>query len=176
MPTKQSLLEFQNRLAERLRAARTAGVAASWLAVRAGDVGLLLPLSHADEIFPWTDIQRVPYVQPWFMGVSNLRGTLASVVDLGVFLGGTGAGQRSPLALSQCWMVTINSQLQVNCALLVDELLGMRTTESFLQSTPADPSAPPYFGHTYIDAQGGQWRELSLQSLSQQELFLNVDA
>jgi hypothetical protein len=52
MAGKQALREFQTRLAERLQAARSQGVAASWLAVRAGDARLLVPLSHAAEIFP----------------------------------------------------------------------------------------------------------------------------
>ena len=47
MSSKQALREFQSRLAERLQSARTAGVAASWLAVEAGAARLLLPLSHA---------------------------------------------------------------------------------------------------------------------------------
>ena len=85
---KQALRDFQHRLAERLQAARTQGVAASWLAVRAGAERLLVPLSHAAEIFPWTDVQRVPYVQPWFLGVANLRGNLCGVVDLAAFLHG----------------------------------------------------------------------------------------
>ena len=123
---KQALRDFQNRLAERLQAARTQGVAASWLAVRAGAERLLVPLSHAAEIFPWTDMQRVPYVQPWFLGVANLRGNLCGVVDLAAFLHGGAAATRPALAQAQCRLIGFNALLESNCAVLVDELLGQQ--------------------------------------------------
>lgn len=176
MADKQALLEFQAHLAERLRVARSGSAVASWLAVRAGPARLLLPLSHAAEIFPWSEVQRVPHVQPWFLGVTNLRSTLCGVVDLAAFLGGQSVAVRSPAALAQCRLVGFNALLEVNCALLVDELLGMRTTEAFVRSTPPTPSDPSYFGHTYVTADGEAWRELNLQVLAQQSGFLDVGA
>lgn len=173
---KQALRDFQNRLAERLQAARTQGVAASWLAVRAGAERLLVPLSHAAEIFPWTDMQRVPYVQPWFLGVANLRGNLCGVVDLAAFLHGGEAASRPALAQAQCRLIGFNALLESNCAVLVDELLGMRTTQAFAQSSARQPSDPDYVGHTYVDHEGGRWRELNLQALSQQHVFLEIGA
>ena len=144
MSNKQALREFQSRLAERLQSARTTGVAASWLAVETGDLRLLFPLSHAGEIFSWTDVQRVPYVQPWFMGVANLRGGLSAVIDLAAFVRGDGARRvRSESELAQCRLVALNPLLETNCALLVDRLLGLRTTDALAASAPPDRSAAP---------------------------------
>ncbi len=124
MSNKQALREFQSRLAMRLQAAQAVGVAASWLAVEAGAQRLLFPLSHAGEIFPWTDVQRVPYVQPWFMGIANLRGGLSGVIDLAHFVSGSESGPaRSEGDLAPCRLVALNPVLGVNCALLVDRLL-----------------------------------------------------
>lgn len=176
MSSKQALREFQSRLAERLQSARTAGVAASWLAVEAGAARLLVPLSHAGEIFSWTDVQRVPYVQPWFMGVANLRGGLSAVVDLAAFVQGSAALPRSESELAQCRLVALNPLLDTNCALLVDRLLGLRTTEAFIGSSAAGAEAPPFFGHRYTDADGKQWQELNLQVLSQHPSFLGIGA
>ena len=112
MSNKQALREFQSRLAMRLQAAQAAGVAASWLAVEAGAQRLLFPLSHAGEIFSWTDVQRVPYVQPWFMGVANLRGGLSGVIDLAHFVSGSESGPaRSEGDLAQCRLVALNPVL-----------------------------------------------------------------
>lgn len=174
MSNKQALREFQARLAERLQAARTAGVAASWLAVRAGSARLLVPLSHAAEIFSWSDVQPMPYVQPWFLGVTNLRGSLSGVVDLALFLGQPDTGARTTMALAQCRLVGFNPALEAHCALLVDELLGMRTTESFVRSVPAAPTDPAWLGHVYTDAGGHDWREINLQVLAQQPAFLEI--
>jgi len=177
MSNKQALREFQSRLAERLQSARTTGVAASWLAVETGDLRLLFPLSHAGEIFSWTDVQRVPYVQPWFMGVANLRGGLSAVIDLAAFVRGDGARRvRSESELAQCRLVALNPLLETNCALLVDRLLGLRTTDAFASSAPPDPSAASYFGHVYTDLEGRQWQELNLQALSQHQAFLGIGA
>ena len=177
MSNKQALREFQSRLAERLQSARTTGVAASWLAVETGDLRLLFPLSHAGEIFSWTDVQRVPYVQPWFMGVANLRGGLSAVIDLAAFVRGDGARRvRSESDLAQCRRVALNPLLETNCALLVDRLLGLRTTDAFASSAPPDQSAAPYFGHVYTDLEGRQWQELNLQALSQHQAFLGIGA
>ena len=176
MAGKQALRDFQARLAERLQVARSKGVAASWLAVRAGSERLLVPLSHAAEIFAWTDVQRVPYARPWFMGVANLRGNLSGVVDLAAFLQGQVSAPRSALALGQCRLIGFNPLLEASGALLVDELLGMRTTQAFVRSSPRAASDPDFFGHTYTDSHGGSWRELSLQALSQQPAFLEIGA
>lgn len=177
MSNKQALREFQSRLAMRLQAAQAVGVAASWLAVEAGAQRLLFPLSHAGEIFPWTDVQRVPYVQPWFMGVANLRGGLSGVIDLAHFVSGSESGPaRSEGDLAPCRLVALNPVLGVNCALLVDRLLGLRTTEAFASSTPSAPTAPQYFGHRYTDGAGQSWQELNLQLLSQHPAFLGIGA
>jgi twitching motility protein PilI len=176
MSNKQALREFQSRLAQRLQSARASGVAASWLAVEAGATRLLLPLNHAGEIFAWTDVQKVPYTQPWFMGVANLRGGLHGVADLSAFLGAGDAPRRSEGDLAQCRLVALNPLLEVNCALLVDRLLGLRTTEAFAASAAAADGAPGYFGHVYTDLEGRQWQELNLQSLSQHQAFLGIGA
>jgi twitching motility protein PilI len=176
MSNKQALREFQNRLAQRLQSVQTTGVAASWLAVEAGASRLLFPLSHAGEIFPWTDVQKVPYAQSWFMGVANLRGGLYGVVDLAAFLQDGGARARTDNELAQCRLVALNPLLEANCALLIDRLLGLRTTEAFASSTAAATGAPAYFGHVYTDLEGRQWQELNLQLLSQHQAFLGIGA
>lgn len=179
--SKQVLRDFQSRLADRLRSAQAGAGMASWLAVRAGGQGLLVPLSHAAEIFSWTDVQPVPHARPWFLGVANLRGNLLGVVDLGLFLAQPDAAAgpapaRSPQALMQSRLISLNPVLEVNSALLVDELLGMRTTESFARSDAPDAEAPGFFGHLYTDLQGELWQEINLQSLAQQGAFIDIGA
>ena len=105
MANRQALRELQTRLAERLQVARTQGVAAAWLAVEAGGQKYLFPLSQSGEIFPWVSAQPVPYTQPWFVGVANLRAVLCSTPGQAVALRGlrggwfpAGPAARHPLA------------------------------------------------------------------------------
>ncbi len=174
MATKKALREFQSQLAQRLQSAQAVGVTASWLAVESGQWRLLFPLNHAGEIFAWTDVQRVPYTKPWFVGVANLRGALTSVVDVASFVAGAEVNRRrTDLDLAQCRLVTLNPVLGAGCALLVDRLAGLRTPEAFASSAQND-RPEPYWGHVYTDLEGQQWREVNLQALSEHPAFLGV--
>ncbi len=177
MANRDALRAFQSRLASRLQAAKTSGVSASWLAVEAGNAKYLFPLGHAGEIFPWTPPQPVPYTEPWFLGVANLRGGLYGVVQLASFASGVAvplAGTEVERAQSR--MVALNELLEVNCALLVDRLVGLRGVEAFKASRPPGPDAPAWMGHAYTDTAGEHWQEVNLQALSQQPRFLSIGA
>ena len=177
MANRDALRAFQSRLASRLQAARTTGVAATWLAVEAGEGKYLFPLGHAGEIFPWTPPQPVPYTAPWFLGVANLRGGLYGVVQLSAFASGAPSGPAaSEAARIQSRLVALNELLDVNCALLVDRLAGLRGVEAFAASEPPGADAPPWAGHLYTDAAGERWQEVNLQALSQQPQFLSIGA
>lgn len=173
MANRQALKELQERLAARLREARDEAVAvAAWLAVECGERRFLLPLAQAGEIFSWNGVQDVPYTQAWFLGVANLRGVLCGVVDLERMLGA--AHERSEQQLTESSVVTLASALQINVALLVQRLVGLRGVEAFVASEPPDAGAPAYFGSVYLDAQGMRWQELRLQVLAQDPVFLHI--
>jgi twitching motility protein PilI len=176
MANREALRELQSRLAMRLQVARTEGVAASWLAVEAGGGKYLFALRHSGEIFPWTVPQPVPYTEGWFLGVANLRGGLYGVVDLASFVGGGASVARSDLARSDSRLIALNPLLEVNAALLIDRLVGLRNPEAFVDSSDPPVGAPAYFGNGYSDASGAQWQEINLQVLSQQSEFLSISA
>jgi len=135
----------------------------------------LLPLAQSGEIFPLPAVQTVPYSQSWFLGVVNLRGGLYGVVDLAAFIAG-----QAPARTEQYWgeasVVTLNAALDINCALLIDSLSGLRHVGAFSGSEPPPEGAPPYFGNRYIDADGSRWQEINLQQLSQMSEFLSISA
>ena len=109
MANREALRELQARLASKLQAARSEGVTASWLAVRAGAANYLFPLAQSGEIFPLANVQLVPYARPWFMGVVNLRGGLYGVVDLASFMGDGSTPARTGQSLAQASVVTFNT-------------------------------------------------------------------
>lgn len=175
MANREALRELQIRLASRLQAARTEGVSvSSWLAIESAGKFYLLPLGHAGEIFPRSVVQPVPYTQKWFLGVANLRGGLVGVIDLAGLLGET--QQRTEQAMAETSLLALNSALEVNAALLVDRLAGLRGTDAFVSSEPPAEDAPVFFGTTYLDSSGTRWQELNLQVLSQHPAFLSIRA
>lgn len=182
MADREALRDFQRRLAGRLQAAPAEGVRASWLAVRAGRGRFLVPLAQAGEIFPEAVVHPVPYTQPWFLGVASLRGALHGVVDLARLPMTPAAPVPGPLA--ECaqaqgaepqW-ITFSPALEVQCALRVDRLAGLRGSDAFtaLRAPPQD--TPDVLGRILQDAGGAQWQVLDLLRLSQQPYFLRIGA
>jgi twitching motility protein PilI len=176
MANRQALRELQTRLAERLQVARTQGVAPSWLAVEAGGKRYLFPMGQAGEIFPWVATQAVPYTQPWFLGVANLRGGLFGVVDMASYVTGQPLLPKTELARKESRLVALNAALEVNCALLIDRLAGLRNQEAFVDYSEKPANAPDFFGNQYIDPSGAVWQEINLQLLAQQANFLTIGA
>lgn len=175
MARREALRDFQSRLASRLQAVRTSEISASWLAVESGVSRYLFPLGQAGEIFPWVVPERVPYTQPWFLGVSNLRGGLYGVVHLAAFAGEADPSTATPdSSHAQSRLVALNEALEVNCVLQVDRLVGLRGVEAYLTSEAPAADAPRWHGHGYVDAAGQRWQEINLQALAQQAEFLSI--
>ena len=175
MANREALRELQSRLALKLEAAKTTTTSASWLGVESGGARFLFPLKQSGEIFAVPALQPVAYTQGWFMGVASLRGGLYGVVDFAAFV----ASQRTPEAptgQTEARLVTVNSLLELNCALMVDRLSGLRNPEAFALQQAAPDDAPAYFGHCYTDHGGLQWQEINLQLLCMQERFVQISA
>ncbi len=177
MANRQALRDLQSRLAERLQLARSEGVGASWLAVHSSGRGFLFPLSQSGEIFPWSQVQQVPYTQAWFLGVANLRGGLFGVVDMSQFVGSGSAAAprvRNEGVRNEARLIAVSAALDINVALLVDQLAGLRSSKAFASVAPPELGAPRYFGNVYTDSDGRHWQEINLQQLAQQSEFLAI--
>jgi twitching motility protein PilI len=170
MANKQALRELQNRLAERLQAARTQARGESWLAVECSGSGFLLPLREAGEIFALSPILPVPYSHRWFMGVANLRGHLHGVVDLAGFLGVKSA----EIGREQSRLVGFNQSLDINCVLMVDKLSGLRSDEELTAEADNGMTRPSFAGTRLRDSDGRVWQELRLSELANNEAFLKI--
>jgi len=173
MANKEALRELQTRLAKRLQGAREqADTPVSWLAVECAGQGFLLPLAQAGEIFSWAPVVPVPHSRDWFLGVANLRGRLHGVVDLAGFLGlrtaATGEAVRE-----QSRLVAFNPALDINCALLVDRLAGLRSLDQ-LRADPHSGPRPAFAGRSWTDLAGRNWQELQLSALAGHDAFLKV--
>jgi len=175
MANKEALRELQTRLASRLQAAKTQPRARGWLAVECAGVGLLLPLAQAGEIFPLRSLLKLPHAKPWLTGVAQLRGDLYTVVDLAAFLG-LRAPQAIDPAAPEGQLVMLAPALQVNAALRVDRLAGLRGEEQLVrESEAADNTAKPAFAAgRWKDAQGVSWQEIDLGALAVDGAFLDV--
>lgn len=140
------------------------------LAVRLDDQHLLFSLDAVAEIIPLPRITLVPGVQPWLLGIINLRGTVVSVVDMHGFLHG---GRSAPTARSRILVVRAGDWA---CGLVVDEVFGMRhfVADSRL-AVPGGVAAGlrPYIAEVFR-GEGQQWLVFSTARLLRDPRFLNA--
>lgn len=176
MANREAIRELQTRLASRLQAARSEGVSVAWLAVKAGGHNYLFPLGQSGEIYPLSSLQSVPYARQWFRGVLNIRGGLFGVVDMAGFVTESGGASPTEPAAQDPSVVTLNAALDVNCALQVDGLSGLRGADAFVSSAPPTAQDPVYFGNRFVDSAGDHWQEINLRTLSQFPQFLSISA
>jgi twitching motility protein PilI len=173
MANKDALRELQSRLADRLQAAKTRPRARGWLAVDCAGVGLLLPLAQAGEIFPLRALLKLPHAKPWMAGVAQLRGDLYTVIDLAAFLG-LRAPQAVDPAAPEGQLVMLAPALQVNAALRVDRLAGLRGEEQLVREADAGGAKPAFAAGRWKDAHGASWQEIDLGALAVDGAFLDV--
>ena len=174
MANKEALKELQGRLAERLQEVRSLEHVSGWLAVECAGQALLFPLAEAGEIFQPGALLEVPHTESWFLGVANLRGALTGVVDLAGVLG---LRDRVPAAVrDQAHLVAFNPGLEINVALLVDRLAGLRHPEQMRAVSPASTEAPAFAGGCWRDSAGRLWQEIRLSMLPREERFLRIVA
>ena len=101
---------------------------------------------------------------------------MARFVVSGVVGNEVAAGASVAPTPTEAIVVTLNAALDVNCALMVDALAGLRNPEAFTAAQAPDRDAPAYFGNRFTDASGEHWQEINLQTLSQLPGFLNITA
>ena len=177
MANKDALRELQQRLAERLRLIRETAPTKNWLAVEVAGHGFLLPLEQSGEIFSLSTLQNVPHSQPWFKGVANMRGQLHGVVDLAAFLGLPRGHARPDTPLRDAGrLVAFNAGLQINVALLIDRLLGLRRPEDLSPAPASAGNRPHFITAEMVDTKGRPWYEINLAALACDEAFLKVAA
>ena len=162
---KQSLIEFQAQLAERLRAA-TRTPLASGLGFAAGGRLWLTDLFEMGEVVTDAVIVPVPWAKPWFLGLANVRGVIYGCTDLAAFMGLAAEGGEGTLLLA-------HPRLEINAALRIDRTLGLRSPARMTRED-VPPDAPPWVSAQWRDAQGQVWTQLSLERLVTSQPFLDA--
>ncbi len=104
--------------------------------VRLGDEVYILDVDCVYDIYPVKQITPVPHVPDWVRGVSNLRGTILSVIELSRFL-------ELPVPDSQAEREDLASLVivktpEMECALLVDELMAVESLSEAHIKAPSD--------------------------------------
>ncbi|MCW8195452.1 chemotaxis protein CheW [Proteobacteria bacterium 005FR1] len=131
------------------------------------------PIGEVSELLELPSYTRLPGVQPWVMGVANVRGRLLPLLDLAAFFGGRLEGQRK----RQRVLVLEIDELYTG--LVVDTALGMQhfPADSYSDELqPVEYQLRDYLAGSYAKAAGEQdrWYVFSPARLTEDPRFVNA--
>lgn len=163
------LREFSTQLAARLQAAPQHAPEPMRLAVRIGAASYLFALETTGEIVALPDVAPVPWTQPWFRGLANVRGRLVSVIDLLAMSG------RAPLAEDEArQLLVLGDSMQTAAALLITRAFGLRNLALLETVGTADNAAAPWETGTYRDSDGNLLTQIDLAQLVRSASFSSI--
>lgn len=162
MAEKVKLRDYQKSILDRLDIVRSdaTSVVESYLGVQIGGNNVLVNLLDISETLVVTEIQPVPLVKPWFLGMSNVRGVLYAINDLGQLLN----GQFTEMS-SDTRILLINNVISSNVGILVDRLVGLRQMDAFTVREHAEQESICFKSKIYEDGENKAWRILDCEKL-----------
>lgn len=167
MSKRVSLKQFQQDLSDRLQIATTQSSANSRLAVRIAEQNWLINLADISEVIAPSSLVPVPLTQAWFLGVTNIRGKLYSVVDFANF-----TNLNTTPRHAENRLLIVHPQYTSNSALLIEQALGLRNIDK-MHHQP-NTSEIIWCSDTYKDDDGQIWYSLDIANLVTSDGFLTV--
>lgn len=167
MSKSNGLREFQNALSQRIQNASKQTITHSHLAARVGKQNWLFDLNDISEIIEMPACINVPLTQQWFLGVSNVRGRLYTVVDLAAY---ARTGNLNRLKLNR--LLLTHPRFGSPVALLVEQALGLRDVNQM--RTFNQTNSETWQGATYQDDDDHLWHQIKLEQLVTDPNFQTV--
>jgi twitching motility protein PilI len=123
MAKELQLRDYQSSILSRLEEVKKNGAetAAGYLGVVIGDKHVLVSLQEISETMPVEEIQPVPLVKAWFLGVANVRGVLYAINDLSQMIGG-----KLTTVSSNARLLLMSDAVASHVAFVVDRMIGLR--------------------------------------------------
>ncbi|MCL2309919.1 MAG: chemotaxis protein CheW [Proteobacteria bacterium] len=166
---RTDLRAFQNELVSRMMAPTAVEDMVSQLGFAAGGERWLCRLQQTEEVLVSPPITPVPLTQPWFLGLTNVRGNLYSVIDFSLFLGKAPTAHNAEARL----VLLSRSTGAVNTALLVQQVYGLRSVKGFAP-TGQGTQDKVWNVQNWMDAEGHVWHEANLSKLAQDSEFQHI--
>lgn len=129
------------------------------------------PMGQIAEMLELPSSTRLPGVQPWVIGLANVRGRLLPLFDLAMFFGAVSLGQRR----QQRVLVLDTDHLY--SGLVVDQAFGMQHFTRDLYQEQVDnipPAVADFVRGGYVDASGVSWALFDMRSIVSFSRFLNA--
>ncbi len=164
---RETLREFQTRLADRLRGAQAKSSAESRLGFIAGGRRWLVSLDQVNEVVSVPEVAEAPWSKPWFLGVASVRGLLYGCTDLAVYL-----GLADSISKGDARLLLVHPRFGVNAALRVERTVGLRMTPEMISRPPGIEDSP--WIKAVWQAPDGDWTELDVEKMVKSPAFLEA--
>jgi len=141
------------------------------LAFGVGRVRLVSELTAFTDIVDCGATTPVPRTQTWIRGITNVRGSLYSVLDMAEFLGLPRVNLETEGKL-----LVINDH-ELGCALLVSTVYGLRRFDhdnEYQDAGVMDRSVQSFVRHAYLQ-DDEMWGVLDIDKLKWSDRFRNVE-
>ncbi len=145
---------------------RWSGVGFSFLGSR-----FVTPMGQMAELMEVPTSTKLPGVQPWVLGLSNVRGRLLPLFDLPAFFGGSISGQKKN------HRVLVLETENLYSGIVVDRAFGMQhfSADRFdATGTEIKDEIKPFVKGAYQDSRGEMWSVFNLATLAEDPRFLNA--
>lgn len=118
----------------------------TWQAVAFEQAGvpLLLDMAQVREVLPLPSCTRLPGVKNWVVGISNVRGQILPIIDLGSYL------EQVPSRSSPSHRVLVVHNNDVVMGIMVDRVYGMKQHLESIEKT-SELSGVEDFVRPYCD-------------------------
>ncbi|HSR02365.1 MAG TPA: chemotaxis protein CheW [Methylophilaceae bacterium] len=162
MAEKVKLRDYQKSILDRLDIVRSdaTSVVESYLGVQIGGNNVLVNLLDVSETLVVTEIQPVPLVKPWFLGISNVRGVLYAINDLNQLL-----NKQFTNMSSDTRILLVNNSIFSNVGILVDRLVGLRHIDVFTMKENEKEESVCFKPEVYEDSEKKPWRIMDFEKL-----------
>lgn len=138
---------------------------------------MVAPMGEFSELLEFPSYTKLPGVQPWVLGVANVRGRLLPLFDMGAFFGSRLEGQRKK------HRVLVLETEGLYSGLVVDTALGMQhfPIETYASDVDGvEPALKSFIKGSYAQSRSGltvadqRWYVFSPALLAQDPRFVNA--
>lgn len=138
---------------------------------------MVAPMGEFSELLEFPSYTKLPGVQPWVLGVANVRGRLLPLFDMAAFFGSRLEGQRKK------HRVLVLETEGLYSGLVVDTALGMQhfPIETFSKElSDMHAGLQPFIRGSYAQSRGGltsaeqRWYVFSPAALAEDPRFVNA--
>ncbi len=168
MADKITLKDYQKSILDKLEAVKNniASAQVSYLGVSIGGRAVLVDLLEISETLAMVDIQPIPLVKSWFLGVSNIRGVLYAINDV------VGLLDNQPTQISSnTRILLINKSIISNVGFVVDKLIGLRNAESLIALEDSTEESICFSSARFEDEDKKLWMVLDCQKMVSSRVF-----